>query len=60
MSETTERRQYEAPIVTDFGSVEELTQGQINIAIDDFPIGANASLSLPIIGPLPSLPPIGS
>lgn len=58
MMQTQERARYEAPIVTDFGSVEELTQGQINVNIDDFPVGSSKPASAPVVGPLPTLPPI--
>lgn len=50
------KQTYEAPTVTDFGSVEELTQGQLEIHAQDFPVGSRTVGSLPVVGPLPSLP----
>jgi hypothetical protein len=61
MSKDQERARYEAPTVTDFGSVEELTRGQIQINVEDFPVGNTPiHASLPVVGPVtaPELPPL--
>lgn len=52
---------YSRPEISDLGSVEEITLGQINIDIDDFPVGARDVLSGPIPGQpdvFPTLPPL--
>jgi hypothetical protein len=48
---------YEAPTVTDLGSVEELTQGQVQLEVDDFPAGSKVYSGV-LHNPFPSLPPI--
>ena len=54
---TTEKARYEAPTVTDLGSVEELTQGQIQVEVKDFPVGSPVYSGV-LHNPFPSLPPI--
>jgi len=59
MTTDQDRARYEAPAITDFGSVEELTQGVLQINIQDFPVGSTPrTVSLPIVGPVtaPTLP----
>ena len=46
-----ERMPYEPPVVTDYGTIEELTQGQLAVNLDDFPVGAK--LIYPSGGPRP-------
>lgn len=50
------RKPYESPLLTDFGTIEDITKGSVAINLDDFPIGAriiNPRTSGPI--PFPSL-----
>lgn len=49
--ETKSRAPYEAPAVTDFGSIEEITRGQLAVNLDDFPVGAR------LIAPSGAIPP---
>lgn len=35
----TKRAEYEAPAITDFGQIEEMTQGNLKVNIQDFPLG---------------------
>jgi hypothetical protein len=35
-----ERKEYEAPALIDFGTVDEVTQGTLKVNTADFPIGA--------------------
>jgi hypothetical protein len=53
------KKDYEAPIITDFGALEEITQGTLAVNLDDFPIGAkiicpSGAINCPPPGPLPS------
>jgi len=50
MDNTKTKQPYESPVVTDYGSIEDITKGQIAVNLDDFPIGAK------VISPIPSLP----
>lgn len=51
-STQTKRAEYEAPAITDFGPIEEITQGNLKINIQDFPLG-NVAI-LPILSGLPA------
>lgn len=42
-------RNYEAPAVRDFGTVEDVTLGEVKINVQDFPIGT------PIVTPSPGV-----
>jgi hypothetical protein len=39
MTETT-KKPYEAPVIVDFGALEDITQGALAVNLDDFPVGA--------------------
>jgi len=59
MSETTtQRAEYEAPTITDFGAIEEITQGNLKVNIQDFPLGAPSAI-LPVLSGLPHQGPRG-
>ena len=55
MKESTtaiKRAEYEAPTITDFGPIEEITQGNLRVNVQDFPLG-NVDI-LPILSVIPN------
>lgn len=53
MANETTRATYEAPEITDFGSIEEITQGALKVNLDDFPVGARLISPSGGVRPLP-------